>query len=365
MKVGLLTFHSAHNYGAVLQAYATQEVVKSLGHEIELIEYCPPYLIKQRIFPGFKNTSVSLKAKLFLDAAICLLPRSKRRNGFENFIASKLNLSKQKYGSKPFAANEAYDAFIMGSDQIWNISLTKGFDPIYWGDFATKKDALKISYAASMSNYLLNDLQKQMLNKLLQNFNSISVREEELADYLSKGFAIETATVLDPTFLLSMDKWKLIGKKPKINKKYVLVYSVDLRDDAVRIASEIAKKINAVVIELTMGIDKNALLNQYQTASPEEYVGLFEHADFVVSSSFHGTAFSIIFNKPFYSVAHGNDKDSRQKTILNNLGLSARLINKKDSPDYQEIDYTNANAEMEKMRAKSIAFLKDSLTLQR
>lgn len=361
MKIGLLTFHSAHNYGAVLQAYATQEKVKELGHTIEVVQYNPDYLIKQKLFPVSKNNSLVVNIKLIVEGFLTLTSKILRRKKFESFIHTKLELSAKKYFSNPFPSNFDYDVFIMGSDQIWNCKLTKGFDPVYLGNFDTKPTAKKITYAASMSHYALSESQENEFSSLIENFNEISVREEDLQTYLSKKYNKKSTVVVDPTFLLSATQWSSMAEKPKTTQKYVLVYSVDLRNEALRIAQKIAKEIQAEVIELSMNVDKNALKNKYQTTSPEGYVGLFENAAFVVTSSFHGTAFSVIFNKPFYSIAHGSDKDSRQKTILNNLGVLDRFIAKDSNPGFMTLDYTIPNQKLNVLRENSVQFLVNSL----
>ena len=361
MKVGLLTFHSAHNYGAVLQAYATQETIKSLKRDIEVIDYCPSFLTQQRILPRLEDQPVSVKLKLVIEGLICFLWRYKRRRGFQNFIRSRLQISQEKHINHAYSFNDKYDAFVMGSDQIWNIKLTKGFDDAYWGNFITKKDSIKISYAASMSNYLLSDNKKQAMSDLLKNFHSISVREEELKQFIYDNFKIKATTVLDPVFLLDRTKWNIIGVRPQITKKYILAYSVELRDDVVRMAKVLAKKLNAIVIELTIGVDKNVIFNRYQTATPEEFVGLFENAEYVLTSSFHGTAFSIIYNKSFYSIAQDTDRDTRQKSILEKLGLSDRFISRSAMPDIQLINYDDVNTRLKILRNESIAFLKHNL----
>mgnify|MGYP006191582277 CR=1 FL=1 len=190
---------------------------------------------------------------------------------------------------------------------------------------------------------------------------TILLQSKDLQEFLSKNYNKNSTIVVDPTFLLTANKWSAMAEKPKANKKYVLVYSVDLRNDALRIAQNIAKEIQAEVIELSMNVDKNGLKNKYQTASPEAYVGLFENAAFVVTSSFHGTAFSVIFNKPFYSIAHGSDKDSWQKTILNNLGVLDRFIAKDSNPSFKTLDYTIPNQKLNDLRESSIQFLEKSL----
>jgi hypothetical protein len=361
MKIGLLTFHAAHNYGAVLQAYATQEKVKELGFDIDIIDYNPSYLIKQNLLPLSFQNSFSINLKIAIESIITFPWKIKRRGNFQKFISQKMKLSQVKYQNHPFNLNNDYDLFIMGSDQIWNCKLTKGFDAVYLGNFSTKASAKKITYAASMSHYNLTSSQKIEFNKLLKNFNAISVREVELKELLEDEYDTKSTVVLDPTFLIDAKKWSSIAVFPRIKQKYVLAYSIDLREDALRMAHKIAKEIHAVVIELTVIVDKRVLKNGYQTASPEEYVGFFENAAFVVTSSFHGTAFSVIFNKPFYSIAHGSDKDSRQKTILENLGLLDRFILKNATPSFLELDYTLPNSRLETMREKSVQFLKNNL----
>jgi len=360
MKVGILTFHSAHNYGAVLQAYALQETIKGLSFETDIIDYRPDYLMKLAFFPITKSMPLPIRMKLLLEGLVCLYGRSKRRRGFAKFIQSKLRLSAKNF-KRSFSSNGLYDAYVMGSDQIWNICLTKGFDNVYWGDFTTKEKAVKISYAASMSYYLLSQQQKQRMSDLLKNFHSISVREEETQDYIQENFKTDATTVLDPTLLLDRSNWKMISKKPRTLRKYVLVYAIGLRNEAFIIAKSIAHQLNANIIELTMNVDKNLVVNRYQTASPEDFLGLFENAECVVTSSFHGTTFSIIYNKPFYSLSHGNDKDSRQKTLLRKLGLLDRFISSNSTPSFQQILYDDANANLEILRNESIAFLKNNL----
>jgi len=173
MKIGILTFHSAHNYGAVLQAFALQKVLEELKHTVEFIDYRPSFLIQQAVLPVLNGRSPKLKAKLIAEGLVSYKWRVKRRLGFENFISSKLHLSQEKYGDKPFLSNMNYDTFIMGSDQVWNIKLTKGFDKVYWGDFDTKKGAKRISYAASMSNYDLKESENIKMLEYLKKFVSL------------------------------------------------------------------------------------------------------------------------------------------------------------------------------------------------
>lgn len=362
MKVGLLTFHSAHNYGAILQAYATQEVVKKLGHKIEVIDYRPPYLIQQYVLPRIEKRAFKIKIKLLIEGLICLPWRMIRRRGFLRFMQTRLHLTRETYEKNEINIDETFDTYIIGSDQVWNIKLTRGFDPVYWGQFRANRESRKITYAASMSNYSLSNKELTIMGKFLHDFHSISVREEALSKFLNDSFGISAETVLDPVFLLEANDWKKISKNPRIHQKYILVYTISLREEVLRIARAAAKEFNARIIELGMGVDKFVFSNNYQTTSPEEYLGLFEHAEYIITSSFHGTAFSILFNRPFYSIAHNNDKDSRQKTILGKLGLLERFIPKDANPIFDSFDYSPINEKLIHIRDKSITFLANNLS---
>ena len=129
-----------------------------------------------------------------------------------------------------------------------------------------------------------------------------------------------------------------------------------------QMAKSMAKKTGFKIIELTATVDKKAMLNNFQAASPEEYLGLFENAEIVITSSFHGLAFSVIFNKQFYSIGTGTDKDSRQKSVLNNLGLIDRFITAKGSLSDEIIDYNKVNRKLDELRKLSINFLENSLS---
>lgn len=361
MKIGLLTFHSAHNYGAVLQALAMQNTIENLGHELVVIDYRPKYIEQQSLFSKMNSKSILNIAKIFLEELIILFWKKRRSRRFNKFIINRLNLSSNRYNKVSDFSLEDFDAVIYGSDQIWNIKLTHGFDEIYWGAIDCQRDIKRISYAASMTNYNLTKNQLQTASAYLNNFNSISVREDELHTFLKQRLKIQSTKVLDPTFLLNRAQWERIEKGMDISGKYVLLYSVGLRDEVIKVGKQIAKQLNVNVIELTRRVNKDVIFNKYQTVSPEMFIALFNKAECVVTSSFHGTTFSLIFNKAFYSILHNNDKDSRQKTILSSLGLSNRMIERDSIPTYEKIEYDEINDKLEKLCADSIDFLKMSL----
>jgi len=360
MKIGVLTFHAAHNYGAVLQAYGTQEYLKSLGHEVEIIDYRPEYIVSpyklidsKRVF--YKNPIKT--AKRLLGEIMTFHRLALRYSRFNNFISKKLRLSKSVLSTIP----PSYDAYIFGSDQIWNPKITKGFDKVFFGDFAAKEGAKKIAYAASMEAIELSERQKEFFANTLKNLDSIGVREFQLQNLLQPLSDKPITTVLDPTLLLESNEWGKIAVKPKINQKYVLVYQVRVNEATLKIANDIAEQIGGVVIQLAANVDWKIIKYRYQSASVEEFLGWIKYADCVVTTSFHGTVFASIFNRPFYTISLHDGADSRSGSLLQNLGLSDRLISIGTSPVFKEINYSEANIKLDAVRKESYKFLLDAL----
>lgn len=368
MKIGILTFHRAHNYGAVLQAYALQTYLQDASHEVEIIDYRPSFIensykLFKRIKPKSSRSKL-LKIFAFLPSLLLSTPtnylsRRKRQRYFTKFIASKLKCSSESFtqGSIP---TTHYDLIIVGSDQVWNTNITRGFDNLYWGEFTTETPARKITYAASSSFYSFSDEQKNKIANLLKNFDNISVREETLKNYLKDNFNTESTTVLDPTLLVDSSLWQNLAQKAS-NSPYVLTYFANNKtlNPAKKLAKE--KEIKAIGVFDGSSIKNLTSLN-VKSFKVEEFVGLFKDADFVVCSSFHGLAFSIIFNKQFYYLGHKNNHNSdRALSLLKNLDIEDRFVEEINEIT-QEIDYKKVNEKLENLREKSRRFLDENLT---
>lgn len=334
MKIGILTFHCAHNYGAVLQTYALQEYLKSCGNEVEVIDYRPRYLTASYdVFPLPNLRDVSLKRKilrlcwwgLHLPQSILTLPlKIKRWRGFDKFISEKLNLSRERFFDAGVVSANQYDAIVFGSDQIWSIAHTRGGDPVFLGDFSVPAGTLKVAYAASAgaSSAILGE--NPMFVEALKNFDAISVREENLAASLQPKTDKKIETVLDPTLLVDKSVWDKIALRPKINKKYVLVYRMLSSRGVMRVAKDLAKQLDATVIDLSSPSVKFAGRKMCET--PEAFAGWFKHAACVVTTSFHGTAFSILNKTPFYFVGTGHAAENRPRQILKVFGYDERYV---------------------------------------
>lgn len=356
MKIGILTFHCAHNYGAVLQAYALQEKIKETGHEVEIIDYKPDYLTTiyknfdlKNIFSGF-ITSVIRK---FVSYTLTYFHKVKRNRKFDEFIYSNFNMHKVSDGKIP----DFYDLYVLGSDQIWNKRITKGFDKIYFGNFNTKSGSKIITYAASIGNAKIELEDIDLLNSLIKNIDGISVRESNLVPILKQITNKEIHKVVDPTFLLNPQQWSIMSKKPKIKKKYVLIYRIQSDNQILRIAKEIASQLKCTLIEIPAGVTLKYVTNKYIATSPDEFLGWIKHAECIISASFHGTAFSIIFNKPFYAINLNDGSEKRSKDLLESLGLEDRLIHKDSSVTFSNINFEESKKKLEEMKTKSIEFL--------
>ncbi len=358
MKIGILTFHCAHNYGAVLQCYALQETLKRMGHDVEVIDYRPEYLLdpyKRFNIHRFISKNLILAAKNIVKEPMMLRARLRRYKAFGKFINGRLNLSSRVTAS---GISSKYDIYIMGSDQIWNPKITQGFEPVYFGNFNFAKGERKfIAYAASMEAKGLNEEARDFLKKSLQNFDAVSVRETQLANMLQPLTGKSIDTVLDPTLLADSSIWNKIAVRPSIKQKYVLVYQVRMNQRTLEIASDIARQMNVEVIELQAWLSVNLHGDKIQCASPEEFLGWIKYSSCVVTTSFHGTAFSIIFNRPFYCIKLDDGSDTRSLSLLRNTGLENRLISKDSNPVFSEIDYGKANKNVSDLRNVSMDFL--------
>lgn len=361
MKIGILTFHRAYNYGAVLQAYATQEYLKQMGHDVEIVDYMPNYFVERNKLIKFGRGNLISRLKSFVISLLLYRRSVEKANKINCFIDSYFSLSPIKY-LFPFSANYDYDAFIVGSDQVWNPDITNGFDSVFWGRFKIKDGAKIISYAASMSQINLPDFEKECVSKLLVNFTSISVRESELALLMQPLVEKKISVVLDPTLLIDSAVWHKLAVRPTLDKPYLLVYTVSKFRETMKMARVIAAERGLSIVVLS-GIGNGYNKNEYFVSpSPEEFVGWFMCADFVLTSSFHGTAFSLIFNKSFYSVSNGTKHDSRQRTLLSSLTLAHRIVSPDQLPTFSMIDYTAKDVKMEDIKKQSIGFIRDSLT---
>ena len=352
MKIGILTFHCAHNYGAVLQAYALQEKLRELGNEVEIIDYRQPVIIKNYSWFSVKRCIRKRPVtmiKAIINELLMMQKRYKRKLLFDNFSREWLSLSKSKIYLNTDVPDD-YDLYIHGSDQIWNHKLTKGYDEIYLGNYCIK-NGKRISYAASLELELPTEEGRFYFSKYLNNFDSISVREEPLIELLSPFTNKEITDALDPTLLTNASFWDKFIKKPN-EGKYLLVYEITTTEKTMLLAKQIAKLLELKIVVLS---------NTIGNVNVEEFVGYFKYASFVVSTSFHATSFSILFKKPFYTIASGTGRDVRYTSLFRALGIEERLLHNISLVEPTNIDYDKVYVRLEKLQKKSMKYLSQFL----
>jgi hypothetical protein len=374
MKIGILTFHRAINYGAVFQAFALLTFLKKSGHDVHIIDYWPQlHIDTYKIFNRKDFLLRSFQGKIkYIFEFFLRYPRQKKRDiGCLRFMYDNFDIKKNPEYLTGEDIKEKYDIVFYGSDQIWRIGpIAKenlGFDVVYLGAYPinTKK---RVSYAASMGIIDLNEKQRDFFGKLLQNFDSISVRETSLLKIVQElGYKAELT--IDPVFLLEKEQWeKLIPSNfNKRRGRYILFYHHTPSVDAIRLVRQLSKKMRCKTIEINSKALPYAIGRRYKnTASPGEFLGLVRDAEFVVTTSFHGTVFSVLMQKQFFALGMGNNS-GRSKTLLNLIGLGARYLDTYNCEQIQvqPIHYPSINNNLKKIINNSIGFLMRNLCDER
>jgi hypothetical protein len=359
MKIGILTFHFAHNYGAMLQAYALQEVLKSQGHDVFIIDYRPLYHSQKFSASITWGSCLSSCPKTFahnvVKKILSFLYYKKRYSNFDNFITEYMNIAP----CGPNFDGADYDYVILGSDQIWNKNLTGGqFDKMYFGvDFKCPV----ISYAASNQNNKLSDGERADYRNLLQSIKSIGVRELKLKELLQPLTDKTITLTLDPTLIADNRVYTALDTRSPIKEKYVLVYEIAKHTEVVKMARLYARKINAQLICLVGAVTYRTVYGYDLQAGPLQFLSYIKNAECIFTTSFHGTALSIIYKKDFYSVRQGTLGDIRMESLLTQLGLLNRFVSMGETLNINPIDYAPVNRKLDNLRSDSINFLIKSI----
>ena len=357
MKIGILTFHMADNYGAILQAYALKEIIKSIENDVEIINYKQHSIEKNyKIIVFYKNNIF----KSLIANIVYFRTRIIKKRKFNNFRKMYLNITSKVYKNS-YSIN-GKDIYIVGSDQVWNGNITN-YDTTFFLDFCNKSNK-KISYAASIGKDTLTVKDLDFIKNNISNLDFISVRESTVIDTLKELTNKEIVRCLDPTLLINKNDWDKFIYNTKINGNYLLIYSLTENQEILNVAKIISKKLNLNVLYINDTIRKVRYgFKKVKQVGPEDFLSLIKNAYFVVTDSFHGTAFSIIFNKDFITVPH-KTTGSRMISLLNLLKLDSRIITNStelnDEFDYH-IDFKETNNILNIEKAKSFEFLKKSI----
>ena len=355
MKIGILTFHRAINYGAVLQCYALSEVLKQKGHDVYVIDYRQPKVERTDRHICSKKERFELLCGLHLRSWLYYNRNWRIHQNieemFDNFLHKHLKLS-EPCDNNSIPTN--FDAYIIGSDQVWNSKICEGIDPVYWGVFERPQNSLLVSYAASTSVEDMQHNNPKKLFRLLQNFTAISVRENKVANYINTNSQLDrpVQTVLDPTLLSDISIWDKLDIPAPASQPYVLYFAARhcaQRPNAVRQKAErLAKLMNCEVATVNWRVD-----------TIEQFIAKFKMAKAVVTSSFHGVAFSLIFNRMLFAVQYHDEQDCRYVNILHDIGADYMLtsIDKDDESPYT-VNRAIINNNLSVLRQESLAFIR-------
>lgn len=355
MKIGILTFHRVLNYGAQLQAYALQKFLEELGHDSYIVDYWPEYRQRSlKLFSLKYFLPMGLGQKLiYLKSHLAIFRYYKRMSNNKTFVEKYLKIS----------SDTSYDALICGSDQIWRKIYFPPFyeyDDSYFG-CGRFRAPLVVSYAASMGNvYFKTSDDEARFLKLLRNFNQISVREQDLKDYIESHTNLKCQLVLDPVFLLSKDQWmQLIDKNEMPKHKYLLYYNHQGLKFTDNFVKELSEKHNLDIVEIDPEVVISHCSNRYrQTDNARQFLSLIYGAEFVVSTSFHGLALAIRLEKQVY-YASRKAKSNRIYNLASLLGLEDRNI--QDGVSDSRIDYSRVNNVLDEIQKESRSWLTNSI----
>lgn len=363
MKIGIITIHNSCNYGAVLQAFATQESFKKYG-EVEILNYQNTHTDKPTKLLRF-GTNPKDVLRLAKDL-LKLLPKTRILKKFNSFFTDYYNLSGAPTQDLS-AISKNYDVYVCGSDQIWNpqiISERSNIDSTYFLAFTTA--GKKISYASSMGSYNYTSFERDLVSSYLKDFHRISVRESDSANYFKNTLKRPVDHVLDPTLLLNKEEWKsaLNIKSCPSNRPYILVYVLRknrILSETVRAVADVLK-LDVIVIDQDpfTTLRCNAHIND---AGPTEFVELFSNASFIITNSFHGCAFAVNFNVPFLITPPPSGLN-RIMSLLTAVGAEQRAIKTKENAikmAKEHLDFDKINENLKIMRLKSKNFISESL----
>ncbi len=378
-NVGIITYQDiADGKGRFLQAYALYEAIKMLGYDVEIIDYYP-FTMEEKAKPISKKILQLLKNPILLPGYIAKLQMiilnkfyrnelSEKRRKYEAFIKENIRITNTKYyGYESILESRLdYNAFVCGSDQIWN-PYFQGMDSAYYLQFAPKEK--RIAYAPSLGTIQISDEIKNVIKSKISEIPFVSVREESGARLVSELIRRDVKAVLDPTLIMSPKWWNEFAGDIKPDKPYVLAFLFDNSIYPRKVAKQIAKKYAYDIICIPDSFADIFLSGRKEISiGPEKFINLFKNAAFICTQSFHGTILSLIFNKPFYvfdrkTKAYVSGVFSRINDLLIMVELEERILKEGQGipANSLQIDYRRTNEILKLKRKESMEFLKNSL----
>lgn len=356
MRIGIITVHRAHNYGSVLQCYALQEYLKCRGHDVWIIDYRQRWT--EAVYKPFSFYYIWQFAKRRDIHAIIGYWRERKsrvynlRQSKQRFTSfrSKFHLTKPCYRKVP----RGFDIYLIGSDQLWSYQCVGGEDKIYTGNFKRSANSRVIGYAISAGVDSLFRFGEKGLNRILENFDKISLRETENAEIIKKITGKTLPVTIDPVLLTNAKTWDSMLNKNWQSADYIAIYQarpVSREPNYLRNKAEIlAGQCNCKVVDLSdMGYPV------------EDFISAIKYAKYVLTTSFHATVFALLMETPCYAIKLGDGLDVRYVDLLTKLGLEQELVDKNFMPVPFSVDFGKANNRLKEYKRESEKFLMDML----
>ena len=366
-KIEVITLHRIVNYGSVLQAYATQYILEKLGYEVEFVDYYPERMHMLGMLKRIKNKSEKLKKSLIFRtlARIIMLPSYILRFGiFKNFINKRLHLTNKIYKTEDEIEKDVpeADVYCTGSDQVWNTGWNEKIDYPFFLKFAPNGKKC-ISFSASFGKSKLEDWEKEETKKLLQKYSALSMREKSGVEIVKNLGFNNAINVVDPTLMLNKEEWAKLASDKYKNESYIFVYNLNRNKKIDEYVQNLAKEKNLKIYYVSYSLHEFYKKGKMKcNVKVEDFLALIKNAKYVVTDSFHATAFSINFNTPFM-IVFPEKYSTRVKNILEITGLESRIVK-----DYTNVDLANKKLNFEKAnkilkgeREKTLSWLKENL----
>lgn len=351
-KIGLLTFHASHNCGSMLQTFALQSILQDLGYNVEIINFSNTN--QKKLYSIFYENN---NLKNILKNVILFFHINKIKNTnleYQKFIYDNFNLSENSFERTNELKEDLFDynIYVCGSDQIWNTVICDG-DDAYFLPFVKKH--LKIAYAPSFGAKNPKKFKKeyQKYAQFIASFDFVSVRENNGQKWIKDLTGIDVPIVLDPTLVVNKEKYTLIECPLQLPEKYIFYYAPGYMKDITKFVQKVAKKYNlpVVVFNSKQFYVKGLNLKRFiipKLENPSTYLWLIKNAQIVFTTSYHGTIFSTIYRKVFWTLKNTDmfEDDDRVRTLVNQLGMESRVIlplfdkefNYLENPDYEKYE---------------------------
>lgn len=362
MRIKTITCHDVYNVGASLQAYALAQYLTEQGHDVEIIDYKPDYLSRHYSLSVVSNPRFDrpLVRQAYLLAKLPGRLRARfggRKRNFDLFRQSMLRVTAKRYDSAAALRDDPpeADAYIAGSDQIWNPLFPNGKDEAFFLAFVPD-GRKRISYAPSFAVEELAGEDRSRMKPWLEKLDAVSVREASGVRLL-ESMGLQGVQVCDPVFLLTREQWAALAVQQPGG---VFVYDFDSSEQVQQMAGALSESLNRPIVSV---FPTPHTAQVCKDMGPLEFLGAIASADVVLSNSFHATAFALLFHKDFFVVERREKINTRMRDLLESVGLAGRMIRSAEEiAGAEPIDWAQADARLERIIEHSKAFLRDSLS---